>query len=127
MSMFSLRSVKRRDHENWNMGVVHAVITDTAKKGATQGSHTTGAHNNNICIFIICQFTDHFSRSVAFFLVQLELQLQKKKKKKKERKKQLELQTELTYFATSHQQKCQGSNVALCTLPGHIIFTKTGS
>jgi len=79
MSMFSLRSVKRWDHENWNMGVVHTVITDTTKKGATQGSHTTGAHNNNICIFIICQFTDHFSRSVAFFLVQLELQLPKNK------------------------------------------------
>jgi len=57
-----------------DIGVVHTVITDTAKKCAAQFSHKTGTHNNKLCFLVFDQFTDHFSRRAAYFLEQLERQ-----------------------------------------------------
>ena len=39
-------TIWRWDNNYWTMCVVHTVITDTAEKCATQGSHTTGTRHN---------------------------------------------------------------------------------
>ena len=61
---------------HWDMRVVHTIFTDTAEEFSAQCPHTTRTHHYKVRLVILCQFTDHFSRSVALFLVQLEVQLQ---------------------------------------------------
>ena len=58
---------------------MYTVITDTAKKSTAQSSNATWPYYNQVCTFVFCQFTNHFSRPFALFLVHFELQLQKEK------------------------------------------------
>ena len=74
-------TIWRWNNHNRDMSVMHTVITNTAKKSTAQGSHTTRTHYNQVRLFVFCQFTNHFPRPVAFFLVQFELLLKKKRKK----------------------------------------------
>ena len=91
-------TIWRWNNHNRDMSVMHAVIANTAKKSAAQGSHTTRTHYNQVRLFVFCQFTNHFPRPVAFFLVQFELLL-----KKKEKKRQLNL-TVNVHVLTVHKK-----------------------
>ena len=73
-------TIWRWNNHNRDMSVMHTVIANTAKKSTAQGSHTTRTHYNQVRLFVFCQFTNHFPRPVAFFLVQFELLLKKEKK-----------------------------------------------
>ena len=73
-------TIWRWNDHNRDMSVMHTVIANTAKKSTAQGSHTTRTHYNQVRLFVFCQFTNHFPRPVAFFLVQFELLLKKEKK-----------------------------------------------
>ena len=91
-------TIWRWNNHNWDMSVMHTVIANTAKKSTAQGSHTTRTHYNQVRLFVFCQFTNHFPRPVAFFLVQFELLL-----KKKEKKRQLNL-TVNVHVLTVHKK-----------------------
>ena len=73
--IMALLMLARWDNCHWYMGVMHTVTANTAKKCATQATHATATHHYDLCFFIFGQFTNHFSRAVMFFFVQLELKL----------------------------------------------------
>lgn len=109
-------TIWRWNNHNRDMSVMHTVIANTAKKSTAQGSHTTRTHYNQVRLFIFCQFTNHFPRPVAFFLVQFELLL------KKEKKSQLNLTVNvhvLTVYKRPLSNTFSGSFKRLHFVPKH--------
>ena len=57
--------------------MMQTIVTDTTKECPPQSSTTTGAHYDDMRIFVAGHFTDRFSRSATFFLEQLVIKLSK--------------------------------------------------
>ena len=57
------------------MSMMQTIVTDTTKECPPQCSTATGTHDDEMCIFFVCHFTDRFSRFATFLLEQLVIKL----------------------------------------------------